>query len=129
MKVFRELFINKVHFVQMDMYFHSVTTGLQILTQKMLQFQLKTFLSTYGPLWAVSSSCFMHLKSFMLLFMLFWKDIPQETKNSGILLQETESKVTGVSDKVCEEVTMVLKAPHIYVLEHQDEACPNSWGL
>lgn len=84
------------------MYFHFVTTGLQILTQKMLQFQLKTFLSTYGPL---CLGCYLFMlcasQSFMLLFMLFWKDIPQETKNSGTLPQETESKVTGGSDMEC----------------------------
>lgn len=62
---------------------------------------------------------------FVLLFMVFWK----ETKNSGTLPQETESKVTGASDKERVEVTMVLKALHICVLEHQDETCPNSWGL
>lgn len=92
------------------MYFHSVTTGLQILTQKMPQFQLKTFLSTYGPL---CLGCYLFVlcpsQSFMLLFMVFWKDILQEAKNSGTLPQETESKVTGVSDEECVEVTMVLK--------------------
>lgn len=53
----------------------------------------------------------------------------KETKNSGTLSQETESKVTGASDKDCVEVTMVLKASHVCVLAHQDETCPNSWGL
>lgn len=34
---------------------------------------------------------------------------------------KTESKVTGTSDKECGEVTMVLKALLVCVLQHQDE--------
>lgn len=33
------------------MYFNFVTAGLQILKQRMPQFQLKTFLSMYGLFW------------------------------------------------------------------------------
>lgn len=48
----------------------------------------------------------------------------------GTLPQKIESKVTGASGKECVgEVTVVLKASHVCVLEHQDETCPDSWGL
>ncbi|XP_017586166.1 PREDICTED: NAD-dependent protein deacylase sirtuin-5, mitochondrial isoform X1 [Corvus brachyrhynchos] len=60
------------------------------------------------------------------------EDLPQTFHRREMcetLPRKTESEVTGTSDKECVgEVTMVLKALHICVLQHQDETCLNLWG-
>lgn len=79
------LFIYKVHFVRLNMYFNFVTSGLQILKQRTPQFQLRTFLSTYGLL------CFLLLPLHALCISKAYITVHVVLEGHGDILQEKKA--------------------------------------
>lgn len=58
-----------------------------------------------------------------------WNPCDKMTTTLELCPRKLSLKLQGHQTKERVEVTMVLKASHVCVLEHQDEMWPDSWGL